>query len=153
MHKGYHAADILEQCAKLDEAGIRYWHTFLNGVAGRSHSREHALNSAQIFSQTSPMFVGVARLTLFAGTPLLDESQAGEFNPLSEREMLAELLLFVENLQCDCYFNTHHTVGGVNLSGPDFLVRKDQIVAALRAEIEHGDMDRLAWQRAMKTTL
>lgn len=39
IHKGYHAADILEQCTKLDEAGIAYWHTFLNGVAGRAQPR------------------------------------------------------------------------------------------------------------------
>ena len=26
INKGYHAHDILEQCAKLDEAGIRHWH-------------------------------------------------------------------------------------------------------------------------------
>ena len=43
IHKGYHAEDILEQCHKLEEAGIDYWMTFLNGVAGRSHSREHAI--------------------------------------------------------------------------------------------------------------
>lgn len=29
--------------------------TFLNGVAGNSHSREHALNSARIFSQCKSM--------------------------------------------------------------------------------------------------
>ena len=46
IHKGYHASDILEQCKKLEEAGIDYWVTFLNGVAGRSHSREHAIHSA-----------------------------------------------------------------------------------------------------------
>ena len=42
---GYHAEDILEQCNKLEEADIDYWMTFLNGVAGRSHSREHAIHS------------------------------------------------------------------------------------------------------------
>lgn len=153
VNKGYHADDIIEQCAKLDEAGIRYWHTFLNGVAGREHSREHAVNSAKVFSQTNPMVVGTGGLTLFPGTPLLDEARAGEFDPLSEREMLEEVLLFVENLTCDCSFITHHTIGGINLTGPDFLGRKDQIVAALRDEIEHGDMDRMAWRRAMKATL
>lgn len=153
VNKGYHADDIIEQCAKLDEAGIRYWHTFLNGVAGREHSREHAVNSAKVFSQTNPMVVGTGGLTLFPGTPLLDEARAGEFDPLSEREMLEEVLLFVENLTCDCSFITHHTIGGINLTGPDFLGRKDQIVTALRDEIEHGDMDRMAWRRAMKATL
>lgn len=153
VHKGYHAEDIIEQCAKLDEAGIRYWHSFLNGVAGRSHSREHAINSAKVFSQTHPMLVGTGGLTLFPGTPLLEEAQTGAFDPLNEREMLEELLLFVENLSCDCTFITHHIIGGTNLTGPDFLGRKDEIVSALRNQIEHGDLDRMARIRAMKRTL
>jgi hypothetical protein len=43
-----------EQCHKLEEAGIQYWVTFLNGVAGREHSHEHAVNSAKIFNQLKP---------------------------------------------------------------------------------------------------
>ena len=153
VHKGYHAEDILEQCLKLEEAGIDFWMTFLNGVAGRSHSREHAINSAKIFSQCRPMLVGTGGLTLFPGTPLLEEAQRGEFDPLSEKEMLEELKLFVENLTCDCSFITHHTISGVNLSGTDFLSRKDKIVAALEHQISHGDLDRMAALRRNKRTL
>ena len=153
VHKGYHAEDIIEQCAKLDEAGIRYWHTFLNGVAGRLHTREHAINSAKVFSQTNPMVVGTGGLTLFPGTPLLDEANHGEFDPLSEREMLEEVLLFVENLTCDCTFITHHTIGGENLTGPDFLGRKDAVIAALRDQIDNGDLGGMARVRAMKRSL
>ena len=153
IHKGYHAEDILEQCHKLEEAGIDYWMTFLNGVAGRSHSRDHAINSAKIFSQCKPMLVGTGGLTLFPGTPLLMEAQRGEFDPLTEKEMLEELKLFVENLTCDCSFITHHTISGVNLSGPGFLARKDKIVAALQHQIDHGDLDRMAAFRRNKRTL
>ena len=153
IRKGYHAEDILEQCHKLEEAGIDYWMTFLNGVAGRSYSREHAINSAKVFSQCKPMLVGTGGLTLFPGTPLLEEAQRGEFDPLSEKEMLEELKLFVEHLTCDCSFITHHTISGVNLSGPDFLARKDRIVAALERQIHHGDLDRMAALRRLKRTL
>ncbi len=153
INKGYHAEDIIEQCAKLDEAGIRYWHTFLNGVAGSAHSREHAVNSARVFSQTNPMLVGVGGLTLFPGTPLLEEAERGEFDPLSEREMLEELLTFAENLTCDCALTTHHTVGGRNLSTQSFLAYKNRIVALLKGELEHGNLDRMARIRATKTTL
>ena len=74
------------------------------------------------------MLVGTGGLTVFPGTPLLEEAKRGEFDPLSEKEMLEELKLFVENLECDCSFITHHTVSGKNLTGSDFLKRKDQIV-------------------------
>ena len=153
INKGYRAADILEQCHKLEEAGIGYWMNFLNGVAGREHSREHAINSAKIFNQCKPMLVGTGGLTLFPGTPLLEEAERGEFDPLTEKEMLEELKPFVENLTCDCSFITHHTISGVNLTGPDFLARKEKIVAAIDREIKNGDLDRMAAIRRSKRTL
>ena len=153
INKGYHAADILEQCAKLDEAGVAYWMTFLNGVAGQEHSYEHALHSAEVFSQCHPLVVGTGGLTLFPGTPLLEEAELGKFTPLSEKEMLLELKTFVENLNCDCSFITHHTISGANLTGPDFLGRREKIVAALQSTIDHGDLDRMAAIRRNKRTL
>ena len=153
VNKGYHASDIIEQCGKLNEAGIDFWMSFLNGVAGKEHSMDHAIHSAEIFSQCHPMLVGTGGLVLFPGTPLLEEAGRGEFTPLSEKEMLIELKAFVEHLTCDCTFITHHTVSGRNLTGPNFLERKDKIVAALAQEIEHGDMDRMAAIRRSKRTL
>ena len=64
INKGYTSSDILEQCHKLEDAGIEYWMTFLNGVAGREHSHDHAVNSAKIFNQCKPMLVGSGGLTL-----------------------------------------------------------------------------------------
>ena len=118
INKGYTSEDILEQCHKLEEAGIAYWVTFLNGVAGREHSHEHAVNSAKIFNQLKPMLVGTGGLTLFPGTPLLEEAERGEFTPLTERELMQELLTFLELLTCDCALNTHHT-SSMNLTSPD----------------------------------
>ena len=34
--KGYTAADILEQCRKLDEAGIEYYFVYMTGLAGKA---------------------------------------------------------------------------------------------------------------------
>ena len=153
INKGYTSANILEQCHKLEDAGIDYWMTFLNGVAGKEHSHDHAVNSSKIFNQCKPMLVGTGGLTLFPGTPLLEEAQRGEFDPLSEKEMLIELKTFVENLTCDCSFITHHTISGKNLTGPDFLKRKNNIISALEHEIEHGDLDAMAAIRRSKRSL
>lgn len=152
IDKGYHAADILEQCHKLDQTGIHYWVSFLNGVAGEEHSYQHAVNSARIFNQIHPTVVGTGGLTLFPGTPLLYEAQKGEFHPLSEKEMLEELKVFVENLDVDCTFITHHTVA-MRLSGPDFLKNKENIVKALQYGIDHLDMDKLADRRLRTASL
>ena len=121
--------------------------------AGREHSHEHALHSAEVFSRCHPMVVGTGGLTLFPGTPLLEEAERGAFTPLSEKEMHVELKTFVENLNCDCAFITHHTISGANLTGPNFQARKERIVAALQNTIDHGDLDRLAAIRRNKRTL
>ena len=39
---------ITQECHKLDEAGVAYWMTFLNGVAGKEHSRDHAVHLSLI---------------------------------------------------------------------------------------------------------
>ena len=153
INKGYHAGDIIEQCDKLTSAGIDFWMTFLNGAGGREHSMDHAVHSAEIFSRCKPMLVGTGGLTLFPGTPRLEEAERGRFTPLSEKELLTELKIFVEHLTCDCSFITHHTISGKNLTGPDFLGRKNKILAALDDEIKHGDMDIFASVRKKKTTL
>lgn len=151
INKGYSAQDILEQCHKLEVAGIAYWMTFLNGVAGREHSHEHAVNSALVFNQCKPMLVGTGGLPLFPGTPLLEEAQRGEFTPLTEKELMEELKTFLELLTCDCELNTHHT-SSLYLSGP-FLPRKKQILDALQDAIDHADLDAMAARRANKRGL
>ena len=98
------------------------------------------------------MLVGTGGLTLFPGTPLLEEAERGEFTPLTERELMQELLTFLELLTCDCALNTHHT-SSMNLTGPNFLKRKPQILEALRYGIEHFDMDELTNIRQNKRTL
>ena len=89
---------------------------------------------------------------MFPGTPLLEEAQRREFDTLTKKEMLEELKIFVENLTVDYTFITHHTVAA-NLIGPNFLKRKDKIIAALDHAIRHGDMDRMAAYRRNKRTL
>jgi len=153
INKGYHAEDIIEQCKKLADAGIDFWMTFLNGVAGREHSINHAIHSAEIFSRCNPMLVGTGGLVLFPGTPLLEDAENGRFDPLTEKEMLIELKTFVEHLTCDCSFITHHTISGKNLTGPNFLQRKENMISALAYEIEHSDMDWMASIRRNKKTL
>ena len=72
-------------------------------------------------------------------------------NGLSQDELAEKL--FVKNLTCDCSFITHHTITGVNLTGANFLQRKDKIIAALDREIKHGDMDIYAAIRSRKSSL
>lgn len=152
INKGYQSKDILEQCNKLDKAGINYWLTYLNGVAGVEHSNEHAINSAKIFSECNPIVVGTGGLTLFEGTELLEEYLAGKFNPLDEKALMTELLTFIENLDLEGRFITHHT-SSMNLNTMHFNKNKSQIVSSLKYGIKNFDMEYLAGIRENKRGL
>lgn len=152
VHKGYHAADILKAGKMLDEAGIRYWVSFLNGVAGRSHSKEHAIHTAEIFNQLHPMVVGVTALVLFPGTELERQAQEGKFDPLNEKELLEEELLFYEHLDVNCINISHHT-SSLNLTTDNFKRDKDRMIADLKYEIAHGNFKAMAEMRSNTRTL
>lgn len=153
INKGYGSSEIIEAAGRLREAGIELWVIFLVGAAGRQHSHDHAVNTAKVFNQIKPFSVGTGGLTLFPGSALGEEAARGEFEPLSEKEMLIEMRTFVEKLDRDCQFITHHTVTGANMTGPNFLGRKEEILTALDNEIECGDFDRYSALRRQKITL
>ena len=94
--KGYTAADILEQCRKLDEAGIEYYFVYMTGLAGKGNGRRNARNSAALFSQLNPYFISVDSLTLFPETRLYRMTEEGSFVPAGEKERLQELQIFIQ---------------------------------------------------------
>ena len=97
--KGYTAADILEQCRKLDEAGIEYYFVYMTGLAGKGNGYRNAVNSARLFSRLNPYFISVDSLTLFPGTKLYHMARESSFLPAGEKERLEELQVFIQNLQ------------------------------------------------------
>ncbi len=98
-NKGYTAADIAEQCRKLDEAGIEYYFVYMTGLAGKGGGYRNAVESAELFSQLNPYFISVDSLTLFPDTELFAMAQRGEFTPAGERERIEELQTFISHLQ------------------------------------------------------
>ena len=97
--KGYTATDILEQCRKLDEAGIEYYFVYMTGLAGKGRGYWNAVNSAKLFSQLNPYFISVDSFTLFPDTELCRMEREGSFAPDGEKERLRELQVFIQNLQ------------------------------------------------------
>lgn len=96
--KGYTSADILEQCRKLDEAGIEYYFVYMTGLAGKDGGYRNAMNSAALFSRLNPYFVSVDSLTLFPDTELYKMAQQGFFIPAGEKERIRELQILINHL-------------------------------------------------------
>lgn len=103
-NKGYTAADIIEQCNKLDEAGLEYYFVYMTGLSGKGNGKRNAINSAAVFNQLNPHILSIDSLTLFPDTELYSWSQNNKFIPSSEHERIEELITLLENLQIRTHF-------------------------------------------------
>ena len=147
VNKGYTQADILEQCARLDEAGFTYGATFLSGLAPIEHSEDHAIHTAEVFNKLHPYMVGTGSLVLFPGTQMTKWAQEGKFVPLTELELMKELRLFLSILNIPCLLSAHHS-SALRIGGR-FPDRKVEMLAKLDKAIENYSEleDEMNWHR------
>ena len=134
-NKGYTAKDLIEQCRKLDEAGIEYYFVYMTGLAGKGNSYRNAVNSAKVFSKVNPRFISVDSLTLFPDTELYRMAQERKFIPAGEKERLEELQTFIKHLQ----IRTHLFANSVSNFYPTTAFRpkeRDRIISELQYIID-----------------
>ena len=112
MNKGYESEDIINQCRKLQEAGIHYNITYLTGLAGEGKGIKNALQTARIYSLIAPASINVVSLTLFPGTGLYAGTTEGKYKEAGEHERMDELTTLIENLAC------HTQIIGNTVSNP-----------------------------------
>ena len=98
MDKGYTPADIVEQCRRLDAAGMRYAFFYLAGISGRGRGLEGAQASAETLNQTHPWLIGVNMLTVYRNSRLYSEIHAGAWAEETEVEKYQEIRELMENL-------------------------------------------------------
>lgn len=151
VNKNQTAADIVEQCKKLEEAGIKYVVSFLNGLAGSKRSKEHAIESARIYNQLKPTYTGSGGLTLFPETDLYKAAKLGKFDDLTELERLIELKTFLEHLDTDTYILSHHT-STVYIEGK-FPENKQEMLDSLQYAIDNFDEVKHQQHRNSRRTL
>ncbi len=141
-NKGYTADDILEQCRKLDEAGIEYYFVYMTGLAGKGNGRRNAVNSAKVFSQLNPYFISVDSLTLFPDTQLYRMAKQGKFTPADEKERIEELQTLIENL----HIRTHLFANSVSNYFP-FVARlpyeREKAIGELQDILDGMDEDEM----------
>lgn len=103
MEKGVTAAEQTEAGHAVVEAGISLSEYVMPGLGGRKWSERHAMESARVLGQIDPDFIRLRSLAVRKGSPLYEQAGSGDFQILTEDEMVAEVGLFIENLDCHSY--------------------------------------------------
>jgi radical SAM superfamily enzyme YgiQ (UPF0313 family) len=117
MRKGYTSADILEQCRKLDEAGIEYNFFYLTGICGKGKSEQGVENTLKVFNELNPKIIGASMLTIYPASELYTEIQNGNWVEESETEKYNELKMLISGLTIKTHFAALGASNAVQLHG------------------------------------
>ena len=104
MDKGYTAADIVEQCRRLDEAGIHYSFFYLAGISGAGRGEAGARATAAVCNQLHPALIGVNMLTVYPDAELYQEIKRGNWTEGSGTEKYREIRALLDGLDIPVRF-------------------------------------------------
>lgn len=118
MRKPHTAADLEEQCARLDALGIDYTLFYLAGMAGKGKCAEAACISAEVFNRIDPHRINIMTMTVFPDADLYADVQAGDFTPADEIEIVCEIRDFINGLtDCETLIEAGHDTNMVHFDG------------------------------------
>lgn len=106
MNKGYDSDTIINQCARLDTAKIKYNFFYLAGIYGADRWYDGVSNSANVFNCTNPKIIVSSMLTISKSSLLYQEVLNNKFIEQSEIVKFKELKLLLKKLEIQVYFAT-----------------------------------------------
>ena len=146
IHKGNTADEAVEQCKRLEDAGIAYHGIYLNGLAGHSKGEISAFETAKLFNQLRPKSIGITSLILIPGTDLYQQKLNGEFVEATEFERVQELKYFIEHLETDTKVFANHVSMATPVIGK-IPEDKPKMLKVLQDTIDDFDEDELRQYR------
>lgn len=142
MNKGYVSADIVQQCRRLDQAGISYSFFYLTSISGSGRGEEGARLTAGVCNQLHPKLIGANMLTIYPESELYQEIQKGNWKEEGEIEKYKELRVLVENLSIPTVFAALGASNAIQMQGklPD---DRGKLLSILDEIIESVDEEEL----------
>ena len=99
IEKGATRQEIIEAVKKIEKSGIKASVTFISGLGGKKHWKEHAVETGTMISEMGASYVGVLTLLLEESAPMYKDVLDGSFQLLSPEEVVLESLLMMENIK------------------------------------------------------
>lgn len=108
MDKGVTAAEQITGGRRVVESGIQLSEYYLVGLGGRGLWRENAIETARVLSAINPDYIRLRTLSVQPGLPMHEGIVDGSYELLDDEEMVDELRLMIEGLECESSFVSDH---------------------------------------------
>jgi radical SAM superfamily enzyme YgiQ (UPF0313 family) len=150
VNKGETGATTRDALLKLGEAGIKRSVMILNGLGGRTLSRQHALNSAALINAAQPEYLATLVVSFPRGEERLRAGFPG-WEPLTIPGLMQEMETFISALELGrTVFRSDHASNWLILKGT-LGADKPRLLEQLRSAIASpGNAPlRPAWMRGL----
>lgn len=99
MQKGVTAEKQYLGCKNVKDAGLELCCYIMPGLGGKKYSQVHAKETGRLIAKINPDHVRMRTCFVLENTPLADEYNAGNFEPLSETEIVEEIKEILSHLK------------------------------------------------------
>ncbi len=146
MQKGVTQEQQIAAGNKIVESGISLSKYVMPGLGGRRWSEVHAIDSAKVLSEINPDFIRMRSLVIATNSPLYQRYLDGEFEELSEDEVVKEIALFINNLNCSSYIISDHAANLLPEVEGQLPEEKDHILFEIGKYLNKPLMERLKFR-------
>ena len=108
MDKGVTAEEQITGGRRVVESGISLSEYVLLGLGGRELWRENAIETARVLSAINADYIRLRTLSVSPQLPMYADVADGSWVPSTDEEMIAELRLLIEHLDCNSNFVSDH---------------------------------------------
>ena len=111
IKKGVTSADLITSAAMAKEAGMGISEFIILGLGGQDLWEEHAKETARVLNIIDPDFIRVLTIGVKKGSGLEKQMQDGTYRLQTEKNLIEEQRLLIENLDgITSYYVNHHGV-------------------------------------------
>lgn len=149
VRKGVSAAQMIEACRKVLDAGFDLSVTVIAGLGGQALTEEHAIETAAVASAINPTYLSTLTLMVVENTPLYGQIQRGEFKLLTPIQDLKEIKLMLEKVSLtNCIYRSNHASNYVMLKG---ILNRDRqkLISVLERALSNPDLLRPEFLRGL----
>ncbi len=144
VNKGVVAADIATAGLRAKEAGMAVSEFIILGLGGQELWQEHARETARVLNEINPHFIRVLTIGVKPGSGLQRQMEAGQFTLQTEKNIIEEQRLLIENLDdIDSHYANHHAVDLLMEARGQFPQDKPRLLALMDRYLGLPEEDRI----------
>ena len=151
INKGETQQSTIDGLVAARKAGIKLSVMILNGLGGKTYSKQHALNSAKVVNKVHPEYLSTLVLSFPLGIDHYKNRFSGNFVEMNKIDLIEEMGIFIDNLELESsIFRSDHASNYLVLKG--ILNRdKDKLLLQINNVLTNPQFSNLRpeWMRGL----